>query len=118
MTAVTIVGSGAEGDTALYWAIAPRERLQTAGRTAGEALDALSQRLGQANSATLLVVLRPETDTFFTEEQIRRLQELMDRSRSAGGLTDKETAERDTLIEAELLASARRTASLADALGQ
>jgi hypothetical protein len=57
-------------------------------------------------------------DSYFTESQIRRLRELMDLANSPQGLTPDEKAERDALIEAEFLASARRTAALADAIGR
>jgi hypothetical protein len=92
-------------------------RRQAVGGTAGEALDAPTSQLHIPVGDTLMVVPHMQSDAFFSEAQSCRLQELMERSR-AGSLTAEEQAERDTLIETELLASAQRTAALADSLGR
>ena len=118
MTAITIVREETEsGKEARYRAIASDTQMQVIGNTAGEALDALTTRLHDQVGNTLVIVPQMQPDEFFTEAQIRRLQELMERSRE-GSLTTTEQAERDALIEAELLASAARTAALADSLGR
>jgi len=54
-----------------------------------------------------------QPDRFFMQKQIDRLQELTQRAQ-AGALTAEEEFERHALIEAELLASAQRSAALAD----
>ena len=61
-----------------------------------------------------------QPDRFFTAAQIRRLRELMERFQAAGpsALIAVEQAEMNALIEAELLASAQRTSTLADTLGR
>jgi hypothetical protein len=118
VTAVTILHDTRSGEEETYWAIAPNQKVQTVGRTAGEALDALNARLSDADTGTLIVVQRQQPDSYFSEVQIRRLQELMDLSNSPQGVTIEEEAERDALIEAEFLASAQRTAALADAIGR
>lgn len=88
------------------------------GRTAGQALDALTVQLDTAARQILIVVQRRGADSFFPKEQKKRLQYLMARTATPEGLTPEEEAERENLIEQELVASARRTAALADALGQ
>jgi hypothetical protein len=127
MTAVAIVREEAtpEGETT-YRAVAHGGATQSVGRTAGEALDALTAQLADEESGTLVVVQQMRPDRFFTETQIHRLQELMERrgaAQAAGqspetALTPEEQAELGALIEAELLASAQRAAALADALGR
>ena len=78
----------------------------------------------QARLAALILNAMEQTDIpldrsdrFFTQDQITRLHDLMQRTHS-NVITDAERNERDTLIETELLASASRTAALADALGK
>lgn len=124
MTAVAIVREETgTGSDILYRAVAHKGKAQSIGKTAGEALDALTTQLGEDESGTLVVVQQMRPDRFFTEAQIRRLQELMQRLQVADrigepGLTAEEQAELNALIEAELLASAQRAATLADALGR
>lgn len=92
---------------------------QSAGRTAGEALDALVTQLSEEDAGTIVVVRHPAEDRFFTAAQQRRLAELMDRWRTARdrgvALPGAEQAELDDLVEAELRGSAQRTAA---ALGE
>ncbi len=89
---------------------------QTMGRTAGEALDALTPRLGVESSDTLIIVRNLRPDRFFTAEQQRRLEELMAKwrqARDAGvGLSPEEQAELEGLVDAELRASAERAAAI------
>lgn len=79
---------------------------QEQARLASLILDAIEQ-----------VALPERPDRFFTQTQITRLKDLMRRTQG-GTLMDTEQKERDALIDAELLASASRTAALADALGK
>ena len=85
------------------------------GRTMGEALDALIAEENGTADSSLVVLQRFQPDAFFTEGQIQRLQELMARR---DNLTEQEKTEREELIRAELIASAERSAALADALGR
>jgi len=117
MTAVTIVRAEPSENDEKYFAISLGKKVQSIGRTAGAALDALNVRLSATASGTLIIVQRQEPDAYFTEAQINRLRELMARSTSESGLTLEEEAERDALIEAEFLASAQRTEVLADTVG-
>lgn len=96
--------------------------LQAAGSTPGAALDALTAQLGDSRTGTLVVVQQFRPDEFFSAEQQQRLEELMLHWREArdqgGCLPEKEQAELDNLIDAELAAAGRRAAVLADSLGQ
>ena len=93
---------------------------QSVGRTAGEALDALTPQLDDSQTGTLVVVQQLRPDQFFTAEQHQRLEELMARwrqARDAGTpLPPTEQAELDALVEAELRASAKRAAALVHGL--
>lgn len=118
MTAVAILREESEAGGETYRAISQAGNAQSVGRTAGEALDALTTQLGAEEGGTIVVVQQMRPDRFFTEAQTRRLQELMDRSQNLNApLTAADRAERDALIEAELRASGQRAAALADALG-
>jgi hypothetical protein len=124
MTAVAIVREETKaGSDVLYRAITHTGRTQSVGRTPGEALDALTAQLDEEESGTLVVVQQMRPDRFFTQSQVARLQELMQRFQAGEqsaerALTAEEEAELHALIEAELLASARRSEALADALGR
>lgn len=89
---------------------------QSHGRTAGEALDALTAQLPEEESGTLVVIQELRPDSFFNAGQQLRLSELMARWRTArdagSALPAAEQAELDDLIEKEIDASAERTAAL------
>ena len=97
-----------------YHAVAGAKRSQ--GKTAGEALDALTAQLPEDESGTLIVIQGFRPDPLFNADQQKRLSELMARWRAArdsgGGLPEVEQAELDELIEAEIRASAERTTAL------
>jgi len=118
MTRVDIFPDSTEQGTE-FRAIAGNK--QSVGRTAGEALDALTAQLPQ-NSGTLVIVQTWQPDEFFTAEQQRRLTELMEAWREArdrsSTLPAQEQAELESLIDAELLASQQRAARLLRELGQ
>jgi hypothetical protein len=114
MTKVAILPvSTATGDLA-YHAIAGDK--QSHGKTAGEALDALAAQLPAEEAGTLVIVQSFRPDRFFDADQQRRLGELMARWRAARDagtlLPTAEQEELDALIEAEIRASAKRTAAL------
>jgi hypothetical protein len=110
MTRVTILREGAGADEATYRAVGGS--VQAAGRTAGEAVDALAARLPEGEGGTLLIVRDLQPDPFFTAEQRRRLEELMDRwraARDAGGeLPAEDRDELRILADAEVEATALR----------
>ena len=92
------------------------------GKTAGEALDALTAQLPADEASTLVIVQSLRPDHFFTAPQQERLAVLMARWRTArdqgATLPTDEHTELEALIDAELQASAARAAALADALGR
>ena len=120
MTKVAILPIPAEQGALSYRAIAGERHAQ--GKTAGEALDALTAQLSADEASTLIIVQSLRPDHFFTAAQQERLTALMDRwctARDQGtALPADEQTELEALIAAELQASAARAAALADALGQ
>lgn len=114
MTRVAILPVPTPTGNVDYHAIAGGRRSH--GKTAGEALDALTAQLPEDESGTLIVIQEFRPDAFFTVDQQKRLSELMMRWRAArdGGyaLSTKEQAELDDLVELELRASADRTTAL------
>lgn len=118
MTAIAILPDNPSSPMAGYRAIAGKT--QSVGRTAGEALDALTAQLGEAEAGTLVVVQHLRPDRFFTAAQRQRLEELMARWRAARDagtdLPAEERTELDVLIEVELRAAASRAAALVQGL--
>jgi hypothetical protein len=93
--------------------------VQTEGETAGAALDALTEQLGDAAGDPMLVVVaRPfHPDSLFTDAEQAELQGLMNAWRSArdhnSTLAPADEARLEQLVTAELAAAARRSAGLA-----
>jgi hypothetical protein len=118
MTTISILPDTQGSPPNNYRAVAGK--LQSVGSTVGEALDALTAQLGEADSTTLVVVQRLRPDLYFTAGQQKRLRELMDRWRTArdGGavLPPEEQAELDALVEAERRAANQRAAALIQGL--
>jgi len=118
MTTVAIFPESSGSQASRYRAVAGT--VQAVGRTAGEALDALSSQLNEEESGTLVVVQHRRPDAFFTAQQQQRLQELMARWRAARDagtlLSPDDQAELAALVEAELRAAAARAAALAQSL--
>lgn len=116
MTTITITPETVAG--ADYRAVAGCR--QSVGKTPGEALDAITAQLGSDETGTLIVVQNQRPDAFFTSEQRRRLDELMDQWRTARDVgtnwTLSEQAELESLVAAELDAAKRRAEALADGL--
>lgn len=114
MTTVAILPISAPGGEKSYRAIAGDK--QSVGKTAGQALDALTAQLGKTEFSALLVIQSFHPDSFFTAEQQERLSELMSLWRLARdqgqALPPERQAELDTLVEAELRAATARTAVL------
>lgn len=90
---------------------------QSVGRTAGEALDALTAKLDAAQRGSLILVQHFEPDHFFSSAQINRLQELMESGRIArdnnSQLSAEEQEELRTLVDLELKAATARAEILA-----
>jgi len=109
MTTITILPEKANG----YRALAGEK--ESTGRTAGEALDALTSQLTEDESGTLVIVQNRKADRFFSATQQERLAELM-RLRDAGTLSAEREQELESLIEAELDGARRRAEALLDEL--
>ena len=82
------------------------------GKTAGEALDALTAQLSEDDTSTLVIMQSLRPDPFFTAAQQERLMVLIARWRNArdqgNTLPIDEQTELEKLIEAELHASEDR----------
>jgi hypothetical protein len=90
------------------------------GRTAGEALDALTAQLPQDESGTLVIVQSLRPDRFFNASQQQRLAELMGGWRVAQdrgeALSAEEQRELEALVDAELRSTMDRAAAIAEEL--
>jgi len=117
MTKVAILPVSAQQGDVFYHAIAGEKHAQ--GKSAGEALDALTAQLSADETSTLVIVQSLRPDRFFTAAQQQRLEALMARWRTlrdqGASLPEHEQAELEALIAAELQASSERAAELADA---
>ena len=118
MTKVSILPVTAEKGEVFYHAVTRDKKSQ--GKTAGEALDALTAQLSYDEASTLVILQSLRPDPLFNPAQQQRLAKLMDRWRTTrdkgGALPDDEQSELDSLVEAELHAAADRAAELADEL--
>ena len=117
MTTIQIIREW-QGEQSVYRAIS--DGWHAAGNTAGAALDALEALLPDESHAAAIVIQRFTPDTFFSEVEQSRLQELMKQlhvSRAQGHeLSAAATAELEGLIDAELRATALRAKALYDGL--
>ncbi len=115
MTTVAILPiTDANGET-FYCAIAGDTHSD--GKTAGQALNALTAQLSTVDFTGFLILQSFQPDPFFTAEQQTRLAELMHQWRFARDhnqkLPPEEQSELDHLVELELqAATARTTASV------
>ncbi|MGB3205271.1 MAG: hypothetical protein WBB28_09800 [Crinalium sp.] len=120
MTTVAILPVLDSNGVKIYRAIAGDK--QSTGKTAGEALDALTTQLKSDQFNTLLVIQSFRPDWFFSAEQQQRLSELMNLWRTARDigqtLSSEQQTELNTLVEAELKAATARTAALLQQLNQ
>jgi hypothetical protein len=118
VTTVAIVPENQGDDGTTYRAVAGSRH--AVGKTAGEALDALTAQLSEEEAGTIVVVQSQRPDRFFTAEQQERLTELMGRWRTArdtgSALPPDEQAELDQLTDAELQAATRRAQALLNSL--
>jgi hypothetical protein len=114
MTTVAILPISDVNGEKSYRAIAGDKH--SVGKTAGQALDALTAQLGEMEFSTLLVIQNFRPDSFFSAEQQERLSELMNLWRLAREqgreLPPEQQAELDRLVEIELRAAAARTGAL------
>ncbi|WP_448265875.1 hypothetical protein [Nostoc sp. DSM 114159] len=114
MTTVAILPTRDASGEKSYRAIAGDKH--SVGKTAGQALDALTAQLGEIEFSALLVIQSFLPDAFFSAQQQERLSELMRLWRSARDrgqeLLPEQQAQLDDLVEAELRAATARTGAL------
>jgi hypothetical protein len=114
MTTIAILPENPGKQDTRYRAVAGTKH--SSGRTAGEALDALSAQLDPSLAGTLVVVQQLRPDHFFTADQQEKLEQLMARwrtAREAGqALAAEDQAALERLAEAELKAASDRAAAL------
>ncbi|MEO0407324.1 MAG: hypothetical protein AAF289_08245 [Cyanobacteria bacterium P01_A01_bin.135] len=114
MTTVAILPISDDSGQKAYRAIAGDKHC--VGKTAGQALDALTAQIGDSEFGTLLVIQNFRPDTLFTQGQQQRLSELMTLWRQARdrdeALPLEQQIELDQLVEVELKAATARTAAL------
>ena len=114
MTTVAILPISDPNGEKAYRAIAGDKC--SVGKTAGQALDALTAQLDEIEFSALLVIQSFRPDSFFSAEQQERLSELMHLWRSARNqgqeLLPEQQAELDNLVEIELQAATARTSAL------
>jgi hypothetical protein len=96
-----------ETASARFRAVSGKRR--SVGRTPGEALDALLAQEGEDIESSAILIQRFVPDTYFTQEQYDRMQQLLARRDTLSAL---ENAELDALIDAELEATIARTDAL------
>ncbi len=120
MTAVAILTEETgKGKKPRFRAIAKSGLTQSTGKTAGEALDALTSQLIPDERGTIVIVQEMQGDKYFNEDQIDRMRLLLDRLNSRPeSLSADELAELQSLVAAEFQGSARRTSDIADLLGR
>jgi hypothetical protein len=89
------------------------------GPTIGDAFKNLADQIGDPDETTFVVIQPMRPDRFFGAEQVRRLTELMAKWRAArdsgSSLPEAEQAELDSLVEAELEGTIRRSQAILDA---
>jgi hypothetical protein len=114
MTTVAILPISTASGEKSYRAIAGDR--QSVGKTAGQALDALTTLLGATEFSGLLIIQSFRPDRFFSAEQQERLSELMSLWRTARDRGQELPLDRqmelDKLVEAELQAATARTAAM------
>jgi hypothetical protein len=114
MTTVAILPISDVNGEKSYRAIAGDK--YSVGKTAGQALDALTAQLDEIEFSALLVIQSFRPDLFFSAEQQERLSELMTLWRAARDqgqeLLPEQQVELDSLVDIELRAATVRTATL------
>jgi hypothetical protein len=113
MTKVAILPErSSKGDTMFRAVAGDRQAVAT---TAGGALDALAAQLPSEEAGTLVVVQNHRPDQFFSAEQLKRLEDLMQRWRAlrdeGKSLASAEQVELNALVDAEVQAAGQRAAA-------
>lgn len=118
MNTISILPEGGESRPTGFRAVCTGRK--AAGRTPGEALDALTSQLGAGAAGAAVIVQLFHPDKYFSAEQRERLSALMARWRAAretgGALPAAEQAELERLVEEELQGSAERAEQMSRGL--
>jgi hypothetical protein len=89
---------------------------QAKGKTPGQALDSLERLAKDQEENSLVILQRFGTDTFFSQQQQERLQDLMSQLQEAinddASLTQSERAELEQLIDIEWAGAIARAAAI------
>ncbi|HEX8738363.1 MAG TPA: hypothetical protein VF721_23730 [Pyrinomonadaceae bacterium] len=104
MTTITILP-----EEKIFRAVAGKK--ESIGRTAGEALDALTAQLDEEETGTLVIIQNRRSDKFFNASQQNRLTSLMEK-RKTETLSAAEESELENLVEAELNGARQRATEL------
>jgi hypothetical protein len=120
MTTICIVPEHRpDGETTYH---ATTREQYSAGRSPGEALDALNARLSSEERGMLVIVQQGQPDRYFSRQQQERLAELMAQWRAARDSATPFAAalqcELESLVDAELKAAGDRAAEIASCLGR
>ncbi|NER99559.1 MAG: hypothetical protein F6J86_38070 [Symploca sp. SIO1B1] len=114
MPTVSILPISDPSGERIYRALAGNK--YSVGKTAGQALDALTAQLEDADFSSLLVIQSFHPDVFFSTKQQERLSELMSLWRLARDkgqeLPSEQQKELEQLVEAELRAATARSCTL------
>lgn len=117
MSTIEIIQESVHAEQTIYRARC--REWQATGTTPGSALDALERVVAASSedgNGTVVIVQRFRPDAFFTGNQQRRLQELMERFHEAGKkLVPAEQKELETLVDAEWQAAIDRAAQILQA---
>ena len=120
MTTISILQEATRSGSKVYRALARAK--ESTGRTAGEALDALTNQLGAEETGTLVIVQNLRPDQYFSAAQQQRLAELMSRWRQAresgSHLPEAEQTELESLADVELEAARKRARAVFDEVDQ
>jgi hypothetical protein len=120
MTRVAVYHEAVDPERMAYRAVSRGS--SAAGRTAGEALDALASQLAPEETETLVIVRSMSPDRFFSVPERRRLEDLMRLRREVSDqnstLGVEEQAELERLADAEVKATTARAAALVHELGR
>jgi hypothetical protein len=115
----TVVIRPESGNGKRFRAVAGKN--ESFGSTMGEALDALTEDLNEAEDRAVVLIQDFRPDEFFNEDQQRRLSFLMTKWRSARDLGEdfptEEQIELEELIQIELEAAGKRSERLAEQIG-
>jgi hypothetical protein len=114
MTRIAVFQEPGDAGSMLFRAVSGRNHAM--GRTAGEALDALTAQFSTEESNTLVIVRNISPDRFFSAAQCQRLQELMSLRREAlarnASLKADEESELEELLDSEIRAATERAVAL------